>query len=168
MTTPARRNHEDVEIFAAALPPVGTLIGMDLGTKTIGLALSDRTRLIASSLDTIRRTKQTVDLASLLAFAAKHEVVGFVLGYPVNLDGTKGPRAQATLAFVRALAAVSPLPLLLYDERWSTVSAERAMLEADASRAKRADKIDMVAAVIILQAALERLGHLGARKNVVD
>jgi putative holliday junction resolvase len=97
---------------------------------------------------------------ALLAHAAKHDVVGFVMGYPINLDGTKGPRTQATLAFVRALTAVSSLPILLYDERWSTVSAERAMLEADASRAKRADKIDMVAAVIILQAALERLGHL--------
>jgi putative holliday junction resolvase len=160
MSTPVKRNHEDVEAFAATLPKIGTLIGMDLGTKTIGLALSDRTRMIAAPLDTIRRTKQTHDLAALLAHANKHEAVGFVLGYPINLDGTKGPRTQATLAFLRAMTVVSPLPILLYDERWSTVSAERAMLEGDASRAKRADKIDMVAAVIILQAALERLSHL--------
>lgn len=167
MTAPARHNYEDVASFAASLPAIGTLIGMDLGTKTIGLALSDRTRMIAAPLDTIRRTKQTADLAELLAHAAKQETVGFVLGYPVNLDGTKGPRVQATMAFVRALKTVSPLPILLYDERWSTVSAERAMLEGDASRAKRADKIDMVAAVIILQAALERLGHL-ARTTDAD
>jgi putative holliday junction resolvase len=163
-----KHNFEDVEAFAAALPPVGTLIGMDLGTKTIGLALSDRTRMIAAPLDTIRRTKQTIDLAALVAHATKHETVGFVLGYPVNLDGSKGPRVQATTAFARALALVTPLPILLYDERWSTVSAERAMLEGDASRAKRADKIDMVAAVIILQAAVERLGNLGSRKIRIE
>jgi putative holliday junction resolvase len=157
---PAKRDYENVEAFAAALPAQGTLIGMDLGTKTIGLALSDRTRMIASALETIRRTKQTADLARLLVLAEEHQIAGFVLGYPINLDGSKGPRTQATTAFARALAVVSPLPILLYDERWSTVSAERALLEADTSRAKRATKIDMVAAVIILQATLERLSHL--------
>lgn len=162
MASPAspKYDFENVEAFAAGLPERGTLIGMDLGTKTIGLALSDRTRMIASALETIWRTKQTADIARLLVLAQEQAIAGFVLGYPINLDGTKGPRAQATTAFARALALATPLPILLYDERWSTVSAERALLEADTSRAKRATKIDMVAAVIILQATLERLSHL--------
>jgi putative holliday junction resolvase len=160
MPQPVRSNLEDATAFVAALPARGTLIGMDLGTKTIGLSLSDRTRMIAAPLTTIRRTKQSFDIAELLSHAAKQETVGFVLGLPVNLDGSRGPRVQATMAFARALATATSLPILLYDERWSTISAERAMLEADTSRAKRADKIDMVAAVIILQAALERLSNL--------
>lgn len=157
MSAPSRADLFDPVAFAAGLPRIGCLIGLDLGTKTIGVALSDRTRMIASSLETVRRTKQTVDIAALLTHANTHQAAGFVLGFPVNLDGTRGPRAQATQAFARALGAASPLPILLYDERWSTVSAERALLEADTSRAKRAEKIDMVAAVIILQATLERL-----------
>jgi putative holliday junction resolvase len=150
----------DVTAFAAALPARGCLIGIDAGTKTLGLALSDRTRMIASALETIRRAKLKLDLAHLLPLAAKHQVCGFVIGYPINLDGSKGPRAQATVSFARSLAEVSPLPILLWDERWSTVTAERALIEADTSRAKRAEKIDMVAAVIILQGALERLARL--------
>lgn len=160
MSTPPPRDFENIAAFAAALPPRGTLLGLDLGTKTIGVAVSDMTRLIASPVETLRRIKQSVDIAALLALAAKLEAVGFVLGYPVNLDGSKGPRAQATVSFARALAAATPLPILLYDERWSTVSAERALLEADTSRAKRADRIDMIAAVFILQATIERLANL--------
>jgi putative holliday junction resolvase len=161
MSAPTARDPFDVAAFGASLPARGTLLGLDLGTKTIGIALSDRTRIIASGLETLRRTKQTADLAALQAHVAKQEAVGFVLGFPINLDGSHGPRTQATRAFARALGAVCPLPILLFDERWSTVSAERALLETDTSRAKRAEKIDMVAAVIILQAALEQLTHGG-------
>jgi putative holliday junction resolvase len=159
-TAPKQPDFLDINLFAAALPARGPLLGIDAGSKTLGLALSDRTRLIASGLETIRRVKLTLDLAHLLPLAAKHEVSGFVIGYPINLDGSKGPRVQATVSFARSLTAVSPLPILLWDERWSTVTAERALIEGEASRAKRADKIDMVAAVIILQGALERLSRM--------
>ncbi len=150
---------EDLQDFAAALPQTGSLLGLDFGTKTIGLAISDRTRMIASPLETIRRVKQTVDIETIKAVVAKLEIVGFVLGYPINMDGTRGPRTQATGSFARALLAVIPLPLLLWDERLSTVAAERALLEADTSRAKRAQSIDKIAAGIILQGALDRLGN---------
>ena len=155
-----KADFHDWTAFAGALPAVGVLMGLDVGTKTIGLALSDRTRLVASGLDTIQRRKFTLDAASLLDHAARHEVVGFVLGDPLNMDGSRGPRAQATLAFARNLAALTPLPILLWDERLSTVAAERALLEADTSRAKRALSIDKIAAGIILQGALERLGNM--------
>lgn len=151
---------DDLHTFAAALPPSGALLGMDLGTKTIGLAISDRTRMIASPLETIRRVKQTADIEQVKAAVAKLEVVGFVLGYPINMDGTKGPRTQATGSFARALMAALPLPLLLWDERLSTVAAERALLEADTSRAKRALSIDKIAAGIILQGALDRMRNI--------
>lgn len=153
----SRADFHDWEAFAGALPAIGVLMGLDVGTKTIGLALSDRTRLVASGLETIQRRKFTLDVSKLLESAARYEVVGFVLGDPLNMDGSRGPRAQATLAFARNLAALTPLPILLWDERLSTVAAERAMLEADASRRTRAEKIDMVAAVIILRGVLERL-----------
>jgi len=150
---------EDLHAFAAALPPTGALLGLDYGSKTIGLAISDRTRMIASPLETIRRVKQTLDIEAIKAIVAKHEICGFVAGYPINMDGTKGPRTQATGSFARALLAAIPLPLLLWDERLSTVAAERALLEADTSRAKRAVSIDKVAAGIILQGALDRLAN---------
>lgn len=149
-----------LESFLAALPPRGTLIGMDVGTKTIGLSLSDLTRSIASTLETVRRVKFTPDAGRVLELAGRHGVVGFVIGYPVNLDGSRGPRAQATEAFSRSFAALTPLPILLWDERLSTVAAERSLLEADMSRAKRADRIDMIAAVIILQGALDRMRNM--------
>lgn len=151
---------EDLHAFAAALPAMGTLLGMDLGTKTIGLAISDRTRMIASPLETIRRVKQTADIERVKAIVVRLEVTGFVLGLPVNMDGSRGPRAQATGSFARALLAALPLPLLLWDERLSTVAAERALLEADTSRAKRAVAIDKIAAGIILQGALDRLRNI--------
>lgn len=159
MTTPPppKRNFQDLDAFVAALPERGVLMSIDVGTKTLGLALSDRTRMLASGLETIRRVKLTRDLQVLLPLAATHEVIGYVIGLPINMDGSTGPRAQASTAFARSLAAVIDAPILLWDERMSTVAAERALLEADASRAKRANKIDMVAAVIILQGLLERL-----------
>jgi putative holliday junction resolvase len=136
------------------------LIGIDVGTKTLGLALSDVTLMIATGLQTIRRVKFTPDAAYLIDTAAKFDVCGFVVGLPINLDGTEGPRAQATRAFVRNLTKLTPLPMLFWDERWSTVAAERTLLEADTSRKRRAEVIDQVAATIILQGALDRMREL--------
>jgi putative Holliday junction resolvase len=151
----------EAEDFARVLPDGARLIGIDLGTKTLGLALSDVTRTIASGLTTLARGKFTEDARRLLALAEEHGVGGFVLGLPVNLNGTEGPRAQATRAFARNLCRLTPLPILLWDERLSTAAAERALLEADASRRRRATVIDKVAATLILQGALDRLKHLG-------
>jgi putative Holliday junction resolvase len=139
------------------LIPAGRLIGIDAGTKTLGLALSDVTRTIGSALETIRRTKFSVDVKRLLDIAAEHSIAGFVLGFPANLDGTEGPRAQATRAFARNVNALSPLPILLWDERLTTAQAERMLIEADASRKRRADVIDKLAATLILQGALDRM-----------
>ena len=152
-----------LEDYCAALArtPRRPLIGIDLGTKTIGLALSDISRMIATSLETIRRVKFTPDAAHLIAVAAKFEVCGLVIGLPANMDGTEGPRAQATRAFVRNLSALTPLPMLLWDERLSTVAAERALIEADTSRKRRAEVIDQVAATLILQGALDRMRGMG-------
>ncbi len=143
--------------FARALPAGARLIGIDLGTKTLGLALSDVTRTIASGLTTLSRRKFSVDADHLLALADEHGVGGFVLGLPVNLNGTEGPRAQATRAFARNLGKLTTRPILLWDERLSTAAAERVLLEADASRRRRATVIDKVAATLILQGALDRL-----------
>lgn len=150
--------------FAGRLSPSARLIGIDAGTKTLGLALSDVTRRIASPLETIRRTKFTDDARRLIELATHHGVGGLVLGLPTNLDGSEGPRVQATRALARSLNGVSTLPILLWDERLSTVAAERALLEADTSRKRRAELIDKVAAAIILQGALDRLQQL-ARGN---
>ena len=135
------------------------LLGLDVGTKTIGLALSDVTRRIASPLETIRRTKFTADAARLLKLAAEHGVGGLVLGLPVNLDGSEGPRAQSTRAFARNLSPLTDLPMAFWDERLSTAAAERALLEADTSRKRRAGLIDKLAAAYILQGALDRLNY---------
>ena len=151
----------DIAVFASRLGPGRRLIGIDLGTTTLGLALTDVTRTIASPLETISRTKFKADAARLLALAAHHEIGGFVLGFPQNLDGSEGPRAQATRAFARNLNRLSRLPVLLWDERLSTAAAERALLEADASRKRRGQLIDKVAATIILQSALDRMKALG-------
>ncbi len=147
----------DVEDFAARLAPGRRLIGIDAGTKTLGLALSDVTRTVASALETIRRTKFTADATRLLAIAAEHQIVGFVLGFPANLDGTEGPRAQATRALARNLNGLSALPILLWDERLTTAAAERMLIEADTSRQRRAQVIDKLAATLILQGALDRM-----------
>jgi putative Holliday junction resolvase len=146
-----------LEAFGPALADGARLIGIDAGTKTLGLALSDVTRTIASGLLTIRRTKFSADAARLLGLAAEHGVGGFVVGLPINLDGSSGPRAQATRAFARNLAALTPLPILLWDERLSTVEAERTLLAADTSRRRRSQVIDKVAATLILQGALDRM-----------
>lgn len=151
---------DDVAAFAAALAPSRRLIGIDAGTKTLGLALSDVSRFIASPLETIQRTKFTADATRLLQIAAEHNITGFVLGWPVNLDGTIGPRAQATRAFARNVNKLTPLPIFLWDERLSTAEAERMLIAADASRKRRADVIDKLAATIILQGALNRMRHL--------
>jgi putative holliday junction resolvase len=151
----------DIAAFAEHLQVGRRLIGIDLGTKTIGLALSDVTRTIATPLETIKRVKFTPDVARLLHIAGAHEVVGLVLGLPGNLDGTEGPRAQATRAFSRNLNKLSPLPILLWDERLSTAAAERILLEADTSRRRRAEVIDKMAACIILQGALDRMRYGG-------
>lgn len=146
-----------LEAFLGALAPGERLIGIDAGTRTLGLALSDVGRMIASALETIHRTKFKADSARLLALAQLHGVGGFVVGLPLNLDGTEGPRAQSARAFARNLAAMTSAPILLWDERLSTAEAERMLIAADASRRRRAEVIDKLAATIILQAALDRL-----------
>ena len=154
--------HPEIADFASSLPPVGAIAGLDLGTKTIGVAVSDGLRQVASPLSTIRRVKFTTDAAALLAIVADRSLAGLILGLPRNMDGTEGPRAQSTRAFARNLRNLTDLPIGYWDERLSTVAAERALLEADASRARRAQVIDHVAAGYILQGALDRLRHLGA------
>jgi putative Holliday junction resolvase len=138
----------------------GPLFGLDYGTKTIGIAVSDRDGRIASPLDTIRRGKFAGDAARLLALADHWGVVAFVVGMPFNMDGSSGARVQSTRDFARNLGRLTDRPLVAWDERWSTVAAERALLEADTSRAKRREAIDKVAAAIILQGALDRLRRL--------
>ena len=151
-----------LEPFVRALPDGARLIGVDVGTKTLGLALSDVTRNIASGLVTLRRSRFAADAARLLELVAEHRVGGLVIGLPLNLDGSAGPRAQATRAFARNLGKLTPLPILLWDERLSTAAAERALLEADMTRKRRSEVIDKVAAVVILQGALNRIRSLGA------
>jgi putative Holliday junction resolvase len=151
---------DDIIEFAAALPPMTPLAGLDLGTVTIGVAVSDPTGLIATPLETIKRKKFTLDADRLDAIIAARRLGGIVLGLPRNMDGSEGPRAQSTRAFARNLAARMDLPITFWDERLSTVAAERALLEADTSRKRRAEVIDHVAAGIILQGALDRLRNL--------
>lgn len=151
---------EDARDFGAALPGMGALAGLDLGTKTIGVAISDLMRGVATPAQTIRREKFTLDAEALLALLTARQVVGIVIGLPRNMDGTEGPRAQSTRAFIRNLEKLTALPVLFWDERLSTVAAERALLEADTSRKRRAEVIDHVAAGFILQGALDRLAHI--------
>lgn len=139
------------------LPDHARLLGLDLGTKTIGLALSDLERQIASPLETIRRVKFGLDVVALLKVADKHQVAGLVVGLPLNMDGTEGPRVQSTRAFVRNLVPLTTLPIVFWDERMSTMAVTRTLLDADASRAKRAAVVDKMAAAYILQGALDRL-----------
>lgn len=133
------------------------LMGLDLGTKTIGIAISDVLLTIATARETLQRKKFTLDAQYLIAMAEKEDIFAFVLGLPLNMDGSEGPRVQATRAFVRSMATLTDMPFLLWDERLSTVAAEEAMLAFDVSRKKRAEKIDAVAAAFILQGALDRL-----------
>ena len=153
--------YDAIEGFAAALPPGRGLIGLDLGTKTIGVAVSDRLRGVATPLETIRRRRFGLDAARVLEIAAGREIVGLVIGLPRNMDGTEGPRAQSARAFARNLRGIAEMPTAFWDERLSTVAAERALLEADASRRRRSQIIDSVAAAYILQGALDRMRHLG-------
>ncbi len=151
---------DDIVSFAALLAPQRALAGLDLGEKTIGVAVSDRLLSVASPLTTIRRTKFTADAAALLTIFAEREIGGIVLGLPRNMDGSEGPRCQSTRAFARNLSRLTDLPITFWDERLSTVAAERALLEADTSRKRRSEVIDHVAAGFILQGALDRIGHL--------
>ena len=150
-----------IEEIASALKPGQTIAGLDLGTKTIGVAISDRGLSLATPRPVIKRTKFTADANALLALLAKDNAGAIVLGMPLNMDGSEGPRAQATRAFARNLARISDLPLAFWDERLSTVAAERSLIEQDVSRAKRADRVDSAAAAFILQGALDRLYSAG-------
>ena len=145
--------------FAAALPNAGKLAGLDVGTKTIGVAICDAQWYFAGPAETIRRTKFTADLAALTAFIQRESIAGLVVGLPLNLDGSDSPRTQSVRAFARNLAPLG-LPTLLWDERWSTQAVQRAMIDADVTRAKRRDAVDKLAAAHILQGALDALAHL--------
>jgi putative pre-16S rRNA nuclease len=147
---------------AAMLPLRGALLGLDLGSKTIGVAVSDPDRKLAVGVETIARRNFTADAARLLALAAERKAVGLVLGLPSNMDGSEGPRAQSTRAFARNLARLTELPIALWDERLSTAAVERELIAADASRSRRAAVIDQHAAIFILQGALDRLTRVGS------
>ena len=146
----------DLTPFARALPGGGRLAGLDVGTKTIGIAICDAMWTIASPAETIRRTKFSIDRALLRELIAKQQIKGLVIGLPLNLDGSDSPRTQSVRAFARNLADLD-LPILLWDERWTTQAAERSLIEQDFSRAKRAERIDSAAAALILQGAIDAL-----------
>ncbi|AYE85851.1 MAG: Holliday junction resolvase RuvX [Sulfitobacter sp.] len=149
--------YDDTADFIAALPPMQALIGLDLGEKTIGVAVSDSFQSVATPLETVRRKKFGVDAARLAEIIAERRIGGLVLGLPRNMDGSEGPRCQSTRAFARNFDRLTPLPITYWDERLSTVAAERALLEADTTRKRRAEVIDHVAAGYILQGLLDRL-----------
>ena len=150
-----------IEELAQVLQPRQAIAGLDLGTKTIGLSMSDLGLRFATPRTVLKRVKFTQDAETLLAFAAKENVAAFIIGLPMNMDGSAGPRVQATRAFVRAMSEKTDIPFVYWDERLSTVAAERALLEMDVSRAKRSERIDSAAASFILQGALDRLSALG-------
>jgi putative holliday junction resolvase len=149
-----------IDELAQRLPPGRPLIGLDVGSKTIGIAVSDRNRQIASPRETIRRTKFAPDAARLLDIARQDHAAGIVVGLPINMDGSEGPRAQSTRAFARNLAHLTELPIAFWDERLSSAAVERMLIEADRSRARRAEIVDKLAAAYILQGALDRLARL--------
>lgn len=151
-----------IDELAANIAPGQAVAGIDLGTKTIGLAISDLGRRFSTPRPVIKRKKFGIDADALLHFAEKEKAAAFIIGLPVNMDGSSGPRVQATRAFVRNMEVKTPLPFIYWDERLSTVAAERALLEMDVSRAKRAERIDSAAAAFILQGALDRLSSLGS------
>jgi putative Holliday junction resolvase len=140
-----------------ALPPAGKLLGLDLGTRTIGVAISDGMRYSATPLETIRRQKFTADAQRLTQLIAENNAVGIVLGLPLNMDGSEGPRVQSTRAFARSLAQLVTIPIVFWDERLSTSAVTRTLIEADVRRDRRAEVVDKLAASYILQGALERL-----------
>lgn len=152
--------YDSIEDLAQALPRTQALMGLDLGTKTIGVAISDSFQSVATPMETIKRKKFGVDAARLLEIIDQRSVGGIILGLPRNMDGSEGPRAQSTRAFARNLATLTAIPIGFWDERLSTVAAERALLEADTTRKRRSEVIDHVAASYILQGVLDRLGHL--------
>jgi len=145
-----------------SLPRGARLLGLDLGTKTIGLALSDVNLTVATSLETIQRKKFTPDAARILDVVSKFNVGGLVFGWPLNMDGSEGPRTQATAAFMRNLAKLTDIPMATWDERLSTAAVTRMLIDADASRARRGEVVDKLAASYILQGALDRLTQIGA------
>lgn len=149
-----------LEDLASKLQPQQRLLGFDLGTKTIGLALSDVNRSIATPMQTLKRAKFKDTARELNECVTEHNIGGFILGFPINMDGSEGPCAQATRAFAKNVSAAIDVPIVLWDERLSTVAAERALLEADSSRKQRAAVIDKMAAAFILQGALDRLRAL--------
>jgi putative holliday junction resolvase len=157
----AIQNFASLIEFKAALAPNSRLLGLDLGEKTIGLALSDTLLTVATPLETLKRGKFTTDAAKLDAIIAEHGVGGLVIGLPLNMDGSEGPSAQSVRAFAHNFAAHSPVPIVLHDERLSTAAVTRTLLEADASRRRRAAVVDKMAAAYILQGALDRMRHLG-------
>jgi len=152
--------YTEISEFMQAISPHAPLAGLDLGTKTIGVAVSDVMQTVATPLETIRRTKFTADAQALLAICDTRQIGGLVLGLPLNMDGSEGARVQSTQAFARNLSRLTDLPIVFWDERLSTVAAERALLEADTSRKRRGQVIDHVAAGFILQGALDRLAHI--------
>ncbi len=156
---------ETIEDFEAQLPETGRLLGMDLGTKTIGLAVSDPMRSISSPRETLRRGRFRVDAASLARLCEAESVVGLVIGLPINMNGTEGPRAQSSRAFAANIAARLTLPVLLWDERLSTAAVTRMMIDADLSRRRRGQVVDKLAAGYILQGALDALDSLLSRRK---
>ncbi len=153
---------ETIDEAAPALPQFTALAGLDLGTKTIGVAVSDRMMSVATPLETIKRKKFTLDAEALLDILKKRDIGAIVLGLPRNMDGTEGPRCQSTRAFARNFDRLWEGTITFWDERLSTVAAERALLEADTSRKRRSEVIDHVAASYILQGALDRMAHIRA------
>jgi putative Holliday junction resolvase len=153
-----------IEDLALLLSPEARLLGLDVGSKTIGLALSDVTRSVATPYETLKRTKFTADAKAIGSIIDKHNVGAIVIGLPINLDGSEGPRAQSTRAFARNLAAQVAVPMTLWDERLSTAAVERHLIEADASRKRRAQVIDRMAAAYILQGVLDRLKRLNGER----
>ena len=152
--------YEAIEEFHHTLRPMTAVMGLDLGTKTIGVAISDRLWSTATPIETIKRTKFTADATQLIALIEGREIGGVVLGLPRNMDGSEGARCQSTRAFARNLARLIDIPIGYWDERLSTVAAEKALLEADTTRKRRAEVIDHVAASYILQGVLDRFSHL--------
>ncbi|KIN64108.1 putative Holliday junction resolvase [Sulfitobacter noctilucicola] len=160
--------YDDMAEFAAAVPPMQALIGLDLGEKTIGVAVTDSFLSVATPLETVRRKKFGLDAARLVEIITDRRIGGLVLGLPRNMDGTEGPRCQSTRAFARNFEKLSPLPITFWDERLSTVAAERALLEADTTRKRRAEVIDHVAAGYILQGVLDRLAVIRREGSTYD
>ena len=160
---PHQETLQEIKEYAnplAAIPPKGKILGLDLGTKTIGIAVSDGMRYSATPLETIKRTKFTADAIRLDQLIAENNAVAIILGLPLNMDGSEGPRVQSTRAFARSLAQRITLPIAFWDERLSTSAVTRMMIQADMRRDRRAEVVDKLAASYILQGALDRLRHI--------